>query len=298
MALIHRLLIAAACITAATAGPALAQNGPVPIAPAMVPFKLGAFQMASLHDADFAAANDGKTFAIGVDPAEVRKVLDAGGAKDGRIALSVSALLARTPGHVVLLDTGLGFSAKGVLIDSLALAKLAPADVTDIFITHSHGDHVGGLVGADGKPAFPNAAVRMSENEWTFLKANPANAKLAAAISAQVKTFVPGGDVIPGIRAVAAVGHTPGHTDYEIHSGTAKMLDIGDTAHSYIISLAKPEWQINFDSDKKLGPEVRRATLARLAKSGERVFSPHFPFPGLGRIAKAGDGFVWKPSLK
>jgi glyoxylase-like metal-dependent hydrolase (beta-lactamase superfamily II) len=291
---IRHLALAAAFIAA----PVLAQTGPVPTGPEMLPFKLGAFEMASLRDADFVAANDGKTFGLGVDPAEVRKVLDAGGARNGRIGLSVSALLVKMPGHVVLLDTGLGTGAKGILIGSLALAKVAPADVTDIFITHSHGDHVGGLVGADGKSVFPKAVIRMSEKEWAFVQSKPANEKLVAAIGAQVKTFVPGADVIPGIRAVALIGHTPGHTGYEIHSGKAKMLDFGDVAHSYIISLAKPEWHIVFDNDQTAGPEMRRATLTRLAASGERVFSPHFPFPGLGRVAKAGTGFVWKASIK
>ncbi len=291
---VRHLLVAAACIAA----PSLAQTGPVPTRPEMVPFKVGALQMVSLRDAGFVAANDGKTFGVGVDPAQIRKVLDDGGAVDGRIALSVSALLAKTPGHVVLLDTGLGFSAKGILIGSLALAKVAPGDVTDIFITHSHGDHIGGLVGADGKPAFPNADVRMAAKEWAFVQSNPANEKLVAAIGGQVKTFEPGKDVIPGIRAVPIEGHTPGHTGYEVHSGKEKLLDIGDTAHSYIISLARPDWPMGFDADKAAGAAMRRATLARLAASGERVFSPHFPFPGVGRVVKAGDGFAWKPSLK
>ena len=291
---IRHLLIAATFIAA----PVMAQTGPVPTGPEILAFKLGAFQMAALRDADFVAANDGKTFGIGIDPADVRKVLDAGGARNGRIALSVSALLAKAPGHVVLLDTGLGVGAKGILIGSLAKAKVAPGDVTDIFITHSHGDHIGGLVGVDGKAAFPKAVVRMSEKEWAFVQSKPDNEKLVAAIHDQVKTFIPGADVIPGIRAVALEGHTPGHTGYEIHSGAAKLLDIGDLAHSYIISLAKPDWQIKFDNDEKAGPQIRRATLAKLAASGERVFSPHFPFPGLGRVAKSGDGFAWKPSLK
>ncbi len=85
---------------------------------------------------------------------------------------------------------------------------------------------------------------------------------------------------------------------HEIKSGKARLLDIGDTAHSSIISLMKPDWTMGFDGDAAVAKSNRRAVLTRLSSSHETIFAPHFPFPGVGRIAKDGDHFQWQPTLK
>jgi glyoxylase-like metal-dependent hydrolase (beta-lactamase superfamily II) len=163
-------------------------------------------------------------------------------------------------------------------------------------LTHSHGDHIGGVV-KDGRLAFPNATIRMSADEWAFLKGQTDQAATVSAIAGHVKTFTPGSVVAPGITSVSLKGHTPGHVGYEIVSGKDRLLDIGDVAHSSIVSLAKPQWLMGYDNDKTLGRETRVATLTRLSKSHETVFAPHFPFPGVGRIEAQGDHFVWKPGF-
>ena len=97
---------------------------------------------------------------------------------------------------------------------------------------------------------------------------------------------------------MALGGHTPGHVGYEIVSNGARLLDIGDSAHSSIVSLARPEWTMGFDNDPVAGKSSRRDTLAMLAKTHELVFAPHFPFPGVGRIEASGEGYAWKAGLK
>lgn len=288
-------LLAAALLGTATTS-SHAQTGPVPTAAEARWFKLGALQLASLHDADFVAANDGKTFGVDVGPEAVAKALIAAGAPGDRLAISVNALLVRVPGHLVLIDTGLGAKAHGMVADSLRKAGVTAADVTDVLITHTHGDHAGGLATADGKPAFPKAVVRMAAKEWASLQSQPGAKDLVQIITPQVQTFEPGAQLLPGITPIAIEGHTPGHVGYEIASGTARLLDIGDTAHSSIISLADPDWSMGFDADKAVGKASRRATLARLAASHELVFSPHFPYPGVGRVVTAGTGFSWAPA--
>jgi glyoxylase-like metal-dependent hydrolase (beta-lactamase superfamily II) len=156
---------------------------------------------------------------------------------------------------------------------------------------------VGGLASADGKLAFPRAAIRMSSAEWAWMKSQPDAAALVKAIDGHVHTFMPGASIAPGVTSVTLNGHTPGHVGYEISSGTQSLLDIGDMAHSSVISLKKPEWGVQFDNDTATAKATRKATFARLAKSHEWVFAPHFPYPGVGRVVADGDAYTWLPGL-
>jgi glyoxylase-like metal-dependent hydrolase (beta-lactamase superfamily II) len=269
--------------------------GPATVAPAAHEFTLGKLKLATLHDAQFVVPNDSKTFGVGADTAAVTDVLRTAGAPTDRITLSVNALLVRMGHRVVLIDTGIGQKAHGELLGSLHEAGVKPTAVTDVLITHSHGDHTGGLVDADGHLAFPKATIRMSDAEWAFMQSK-GSPEIVKAISKKVHPFELGTQVIPGIKSVPLKGHTPGHTGYEISSGSERLLDIGDMTHSSIISLAKPQWGVQFDSDDAAAKATRAETLKQLASDQELVFSPHFPFPGVGHIEAAGSGFTWKPA--
>lgn len=255
-------------------------------------FKVGKLDLYALHDAQFTPPNDGKVFGVDASPAAVADVLKAAGAPTDVITLSVDALLVKDGKHVVLMDTGVG----GALQQSLALAGVKPEAVTDILITHAHGDHVGGIA-PGGTLAFPKATVHMSAVEWASVQGDAQQAALVKAIGTHIKTFTPGAEVVPGITSVAIKGHTPGHVGYEIRSGKDRLLDIGDTAHSSIVSLAKPQWLMGYDGDKQAGRDNRIAVLTKLSKSHELMFAPHFPYPGVGHVAADGDHFVWQPTL-
>ena len=278
------------------APPAEASGAATPMVPFnagenVSPFAIGSLHAAALKDAVFSPANDNRTLATNQSKADVDALLTAEGLATDVLELSVQPLIVRTADRVLLFDTGNGPS--GMLSASMATAGVEAGAVTDIFISHSHGDHVGGLVGANGGLAFPNAAIHISANEWAAMQANAQLASLVTTVTPRVAMFEPGAELTPGVRAVDIQGHTPGHSGYLITSGQASLLYIGDTMHHSVISVQRPDWTIAFDGDAPLAQESRRALLSSSAGSGQRVYAVHFPFPGLGRFENRAGTFVW-----
>ena len=126
----------------------------------------------------------------------------------------------------------------------------------------------------------------------------PNSQAIVKAVAAKITTFEPGATILPGVKAIGLAGHTPGHVGYAITSGGAEIIDIGDTAHSAIVSLAKPDWAIGYDNDQAEGEVARAAELKRLADSKALLFAPHFPFPGVGHIEAKDGAFPWQPAVQ
>jgi glyoxylase-like metal-dependent hydrolase (beta-lactamase superfamily II) len=273
-------------------------------------FTIGDFSAMALRDGTISLPNDNKVFGVGQKPEEVAAVLSAAGLPTDHLELSVQPLLVRTAERVMLFDTGAGGNmgpTAGKLAASMAAAGVAAATVTDIFISHSHGDHVGGLLNAAGALAFPNATIHISAPEWAFLKGMTAaqaegagvgqHAKLIAAITPKIATFEPGADIIPdAVKAVDIKGHTPGHSGYMIRSKNKSVFYVGDTVHHFVVSTHKPEWTCGFDTDAATSQASRKAVLGAAAAKGQLLYAYHFPFPGVGKVKSQGTGFVWIPN--
>lgn len=262
-------------------------------------FKIGALDAVALKDGDIDVANDGKTFAVGQASADVAALLTAAGLPTDTLHLSIQPLLVRSDARILLFDTGAGdvsWARAGRLPASLHAAGVEPSQVTDIFLSHQHQDHTGGLLARDGKLAFPNAAIHLSAAEWESLKKDKDAAALVAAMTPKVATFLPGAVIVPGVvTAVDIAGHTPGHSGYEIQSGNESLLYIGDAAHHHVISVQRPQWTVQYDQDAAVAQASRRALLQRASAGNLRIYSVHFPFPGLGHFKAEGDSFVWVP---
>jgi glyoxylase-like metal-dependent hydrolase (beta-lactamase superfamily II) len=282
---------------APAATPAAPAIAPIPASADVHAFTIGEYQAAALRDGGMEVPNDNKTLAVNKTKAEVDTVLTANSLPTDKLGLSVQPLLVKTTDKVLLFDAGAGGlfgPTVGKLPTTLATAGVDPASVTDIFISHAHGDHVGGLVKADGALAFPNAAIHISANEWAALKADAQMAALVTTITPKIAEFQPGAQIVPGVvTAVDIKGHTPGHSGYTITSGDQTLLYIGDTMHHSVISVQQPDWTIAFDGDAPTAQTSRKDLIASTAGSGQRIYAVHFPFPGLGRFEQKDAGYVW-----
>lgn len=280
--------------TAAAAPPAPV-IAPFATAEGVKPFTIGAFQAAALIDGGLTTPNDNKTLAVNKKKTEVDALLTANNLPTDQLSLSVQPLIVKTADKVLLFDTGAGplfGPTLGKLPASLAAASIDPASVTDIFISHGHGDHVGGLV-LNNVLMFPNAAIHIQAAEWAAIKANAQMAPLVAVFGPKVVEFQPGADLVAGVKAVDIKGHTPGHSGYLISSGDQSLLYIGDTMHHSVISVQEPDWTIAFDGDAATAQASRKQVIESSAAGGQRIYAVHFPFPGIGKFTKQGEKYVW-----
>lgn len=288
---------------AATTPPAAATPASAPAADAgsadIHRFRIGALDAVALKDGDITLPNDNKTFGIGEPLADTNALLAAAQLPTDALHLSIEPLLVRSGDRVLLFDTGAAgpsFPTAGRLPASLQAAGAAPAQVTDVFISHGHPDHVGGLLDASGALAFPNAVIHVSAPQWKALQDDKDMAALVQAIGPKVQAFPPGAVLVPGVvTAVDLPGHTPGHSGYDIASGDQHLLYVGDVFHHPVLSVQRPDWTLAWDADAAQAKATRRALLQRAATQQLHLYAGHFPFPGLGRVQAQGDGFTWVP---
>jgi glyoxylase-like metal-dependent hydrolase (beta-lactamase superfamily II) len=224
---------------------------------------------------------------------------------------SYICLLVNTGEHRVLVDTGAGSLAPttGRLIQNLQAEGIAPEDIDMVILTHCHPDHIGGNTLDEGKLAFPNARYAMWKDEWDFWTSEEAEEKLdehvrevllgvvrknLPPIQGRLDLIEREREILTGIQAIAASGHTPGQMALVISSEAEQLLYISDTV-LHPIHLEHPEWcaAVDFAPDQVVA--TRRRILNRAATGKALVLAFHFPFPGLGHILQKGEGWEWQP---
>jgi glyoxylase-like metal-dependent hydrolase (beta-lactamase superfamily II) len=229
-----------------------------------------------------------------------------------RIPFTVTFL--DTGSRLVVFDSGNGAlpptATQGKMIQNMAAAGIDPAKVDLVVMSHFHGDHVNGLLNGAGAAAFPNAEVVVPAAEWAWWsdsgnetrspegqRGNFANsARRFAPYQGKIRQVAAGAEVIPGIRAVAAHGHTPGHTCYLIADGNAQAMFIADTSNRPELLARRPDFHAIFDFDAQMAEAARRKIYDQAAADRIRVTGYHFPFPANGYFAKEGSGYRFVPA--
>ncbi len=280
------------------------------------------FYRMMLGEFEITALSDGTTslpltkILTKTSPEKVKQALAKNHLKDPT-ETSVNAYLVNTGSKLILIDTGaanLFGPTLGNMLVNLKASGYKPEQVDEIYITHMHPDHVGGLL-LDGKPAFPNALVRADQHDADFWlsktqmeKAPKETQKFFEGAMASLNPYITAGkfkpiatnagadiELVPGIKAVAAYGHTPGHSFYSIESQGQKMMVWGDLMHAAAVQFPHPEVTIAFDTDSKAAAAQRKKAYSDAAKKGYLVGIAHVSFPGIGYLHSAGSGYGWQP---
>ena len=262
----------------------------------VITFDIGSFAVTLLSEGQ---QSGNKGILIGATDEMLEKTIP-----DGTFPMAINTFLVETGDKTILFDAGLGTK----LFDNLKAYGKTPADIDAIVITHMHGDHIGGLLQNDVK-SFPSAELYIPQTEYDYwindekFKSMPENEqrsfigprKVVEAYKDKLHLFMPGEidkvqELFPGIRSIAAYGHTPGHTGYMLESGKSGIFIWGDITHAMAIQIPFPEVAVTYDVDPVKAVESRQLLMKYVSENKIKIAGMHIPFPGIGTIKKDDSG--------
>ena len=270
-------------------------------------FELGNFSCIVIRDgghmgsADFIFCN--------APEKDVIQALQREGLEADQLESSWTCLLVDTGEKSLLIDTGVGsrVPAGGQLVSQLEEEGYSTENIDLVFITHGHPDHIGGCSDENGKLVFENARYLIGKTEYEFWTSEENLSNLGGmmemfarknlpAIRERVQLVKGDEEILPGIHAVKAFGHTPGHLGLEIQSQGEVLLHLADVA-LHPLHLEYPEWYAQVDIQPEQMVATRYDLLERSANSKAKVLLPHFDFPGIGYVMQAENTWRWQSSI-
>jgi glyoxylase-like metal-dependent hydrolase (beta-lactamase superfamily II) len=278
-------------------------------------YKVGDAECTALYDGIWEKVHDPGYFSNATIE-ETKEALAAAGFDSAFITIPITVFVIKLNDKLVLCDAGGGdqvqaYNPKSIFVSGRLMANMKAADIDPqkietILVSHFHPDHIFGLLGKEtNTPMFPNAEIIVPAAEYKFWTDPSVMARLPKArrpLARRIQTVIPmwknvlpveGEDeVVPGIRFVAAPGHTPGHTAFHVSAGSEQLMISNDTAYVPALCARHPGWHGAFDQDAALAETSRRKLLDRVIADNMMICGSHFPWPGLGRIAKDGAGYA------
>ena len=286
----------------------------LPPAPYFYRFKLGQAECTIVSDGQLPLGDPNAAF-LNISHEEIARELQDNFLPPANAVLEQNILVANFGDRVVLFDTGMGtdtlFGATtGRLQSTLRQAGIPPEAVDAVVMSHAHIDHCGGLIAETGQPNFPNAQYYIGQADfdyWTDDAKIPANyparshflgqaRKNLLPVKDRIHFYKDGEEILPGITALAAPGHTVSHSVFMINSGGQQLCYVGDLAHHPVLLLQHPRTQFAYDTDPAQSAESRVRMLTMLAANRTPLLAYHFAWPGIGHVAKFGDGFHYIPA--
>jgi glyoxylase-like metal-dependent hydrolase (beta-lactamase superfamily II) len=293
-------------------------------APSFYRYKVGDIQVNAISDGTSTFALDAN-YISNAKIEEINAALDKAFLPKNQITTHYAPLVLNIGGKVVVIDTGNGPGAfvtskgkAGQFVGNMAAAGFDPAKVDTVVISHFHGDHVNGLLAADGTPVYPNAEVMVPATEWKFWMDDGEMSRASgermpllfknnrrifdAGLKKKVTPYEWGKDVVPGLHAIASIGHTPGHTSYVLSSGSETLFIQSDVTNLPALFTTHPDWHVSYDQDPAQAETTRRKVYDMLVADRMRVQGFHYPFPANGFVEKDGNGYrlvpaPWSPNI-
>ena len=273
-------------------------------APPFYRFKIGTIEATVISDGPLSIGAPGKTFR-GPTVQELDQMLSDQFLPTSDVVLEQNALVINTGDKLAVFETGMSSVKRDAKMGRLAAgmrqAGIDPADIDAVIPTHAHIDHIGGIMAEDGSRTFPNAQIHIHQSDLEFWLddkrlGTPAEGSALAARKNltpnrdRIVFYKDGQEVLPGVQAMHTPGHTVGHTSFVINSGDKSLFLVGDLTH-HVILIENPRMEVAFDTDAKQGITTRVKALDMLAAQRMPALIYHLPWPGIGYIAKRGDGF-------
>lgn len=268
-------------------------------------FQLGDFRCTAIRDAVMAYPIS-EVFPD-IPSEQLAQALANHQAPSEEIVFDFNCLLVDTGEQLVVIDVGwghIGLTLEGKLAQHLRAEGIAPQDVDIVVLTHGDEDHIGGIVDARGKPAFPNARCIMWETGWDALvntdwaqvpeEIAAVKSKLVNVIEEQIEPIEANTEFLPDLRLIPATGHKPGHAAVAITSAGQHLLHVGD-AIGHPVMVTHSEWSWCFDLDPTRAANDRKHLIETAVAQGALVFGSHLPFPGVGRIVRQKNKRHWQP---
>lgn len=309
------LLGGAAAITAAAglnATPARAAAPPIgKQGPSFYRYKVGDFEVTALNEGVVRNATPAN-MAVNKTLPDIQKALGDAFLPTDHVINQFNVVVVNTGRNLVLLDSGFGDNGAptvGNLVNNMNAAGIDPKNIDTILVSHFHGDHINGIRAKAGAANFPNAEIMVPAPEWKHWtdageeskapqvwKGNfGAVKRVFDPIAKDLKQYEHGKELVPGISAVDARGHSPGHTAFLVSSGNGKLLVTSDTVNHQIL-VRNPEWALWADMDPAMAAASRKRILDMAAADKIQIAAYHLPFPSTGFISKRGDGYEFHPA--
>jgi glyoxylase-like metal-dependent hydrolase (beta-lactamase superfamily II) len=331
--LTRRSVIAGAAVGAATAMSPIATSVPVnAAAPAAgkqtagwYRYKVGDYEITVVTDGVNRIAKVPDNFITNATKEQVDAALAAAFITGGGFDIPYSPIVVNTGSKLIVFDTGTGQAnfatskgAGGQFQTNLAAAGIDAKAVDTVIISHYHGDHVNGLLLADGSLAFPNAEILVPAAEHKYWMDDGEMSRAPAGrmeglfknnrrvfsgdVAKRTSTYEAGKEIAPGITSVSTPGHTPGHTSHVISSAGKTLFVQADVTNVPFLFARNPGWHAGFDQDGKMAEETRRKTYDMLSADKTMVQGFHYPFPAVAFVEKTATGYrenmvPWNPTI-